>query len=151
MLPCHCELKAWQSPGIPRDCFGRLGDLAMTKGGVIASRRRGNLSQLFIQIPPFLVHLVNQINFLLPRSRLEMLLSHNCILWILKDFVIYELGDVVFSGKPIDNFFRMLVDPSPQVISNTSVKNRVPYYWSQYKHSIARSLYIIIVEIASVA
>ena len=36
--PCHCEPfggRAWQSPGIPGDCFGRLGGLAMTRKEVM--------------------------------------------------------------------------------------------------------------------
>lgn len=56
---------------------------------------------------------------------LELFFSLDCKIYIIKCFEIYKLFEFIFTGKTFNQFMFMLIDPSPQIICYSYVKDRI--------------------------
>jgi len=109
------------------------------RGCVIASRSVAIPLQFLVQVSPFPVHTVNELNLPLPRPCLELLLPEDGAFYFLASLVVHKLGNVVFLGEPVSQFFFVLIHPCLQIVSDAGVKHGVCswlYYtrlWSLFR------------------
>jgi hypothetical protein len=81
---------------------------------------------LVVQIAPFGIETVDQIDLLLARPGLDLLLMGNRAINIATRFVVDELIDIVAAGKSRHELFTMLINACLEVTGNANLQHRMP-------------------------
>lgn len=90
-----------------------------------AISQRYKSKQINSQISPLGIHLLNERNFLFPRTAFNLLFSHNRRLRIVKNFVINQLMRIILRSEAGAQLELVFKDPVPQATAYSGVKDSV--------------------------